>query len=975
MTADLARTTYDPTRHYRSVISQQGRVTLEADSNEAALIAAEALRLETLDIIGPTGTPDDGYKVGSGSGATGISVGPGTMYLGGWRLELDASVDLAKQPDWLDRQAATLTGDIAVALLVTEQSVCAVEDQALREVALGGPDSAARSRLMQHFLQGRIDGETCALGAAGIKALLNADGLTLDPASCEIVSSAGLQAGFVPGPNKADPCKPAAAGGYLGADNQLVRVTVVAYDATVQNGTLLWGWNNASLLYRAAATDARTLTLSSVPVDEEHAPQAQQAVEILRSQANLGDGNFIAAPEGFVTTLAQGYSFDTGVILLADALPPLYQSDTNPLFVRLWQATVPFNAGQATPLDATSGITVAITLPALPSHIGLRPFWRFAVRPSTPVQIWPQRYQDAPQSPEGPRQWLTDLAVVRRTESGATVLADCRIPFKPLTVHDGGCCSLVLGPADVAARGGLQAVMDSLAGTKSSVSLRAGRYNLPAPLVLTRTHAGLTLEGCGPNALLVPVATDMSVFGYGMVVLDNAPSITLRHLTFEIATIPAGAADLAVRPSWNVGVLAGASAQVTVEHCNFAMHPASAHAFGAGLFALGACPGLAVRRCGFTATSFKDGTFLFGVAALALPNNTTTNIGDAEISDNLFQKLAGAVGVFADFGVVRCNGNRVEECGMGMLFASRNLSAATDVAQRSLAAGTQANAGLVQSLKAGFQAPVLAGALSIAEEFATRIPPPAPPAPVSNDTLRVLLQDITTRGSAAFSALSEAQTMTQATGAAAVQSAPAVPAAAPTSAAAAPPTNAVSSATTAFLGAAATPAVQNAERAQTSPSAPAASTVADPLVASLLAIQAVSLSAEILGAAQTAALHISGNDITLAAGANPGVGVTTLFSPGDSTCAVLLNANRVTTANAQSAGAALLYPGATVVSGNIFMQGGTDGTDAVPALALLAEKNALVEVMANVVHSKTLVLPPRGTAAATTSWDFLNTVR
>ena len=65
MAADLARITYDPTRQYRSVITQQGRVTLEADNNEAAIIAGEALRLETIDIVGPTGTPDDGYKVGA----------------------------------------------------------------------------------------------------------------------------------------------------------------------------------------------------------------------------------------------------------------------------------------------------------------------------------------------------------------------------------------------------------------------------------------------------------------------------------------------------------------------------------------------------------------------------------------------------------------------------------------------------------------------------------------------------------------------------------------------------------------------------------------------------------------------------------------------------------------------------------------------------------------------------------------------
>ncbi len=341
----------------------------------------------------------------------------------------------------------------------------------------------------------------------------------------------------MPGPASTDPCTPAAAGGYLGADNQLVRVTVTAYNATTNTGTLLWGWNNASLLYRASMTNPQTLTLTSVPVDEEHAPQLGQAVEILRCRSNLTDGNYIAAPEGFVTTLTQAYSFDTGTLGLADALPAAYQADKNPLFVRLWQASVPFTAGQVTPLDSVSGITVTITLPALPTSIALRPFWRFSVRPSTPVQIYPQRYQETPQPPDGPRQWMTDLAVVQAQTSGSTLLANCRVPFKPLTLQTGACCSLVLGPNDVDGRGGLQAVMDSLAGTRSSVALLPGTYTLPQPLLLLAQHSGLTLEACGPGVVLTASASNLTAFLFGMIVLDAAANVIVRGLSFTIPNV------------------------------------------------------------------------------------------------------------------------------------------------------------------------------------------------------------------------------------------------------------------------------------------------------------------------------------------------------------------------------------------------------------------------------------------------------
>jgi len=229
---------------------------------------------------------------------------------------------------------------------------------------------------------------SCASWAAAWVAPAAQDGVTLDPDTLALVSSARLQVGFVAPQGNADPCSPSAQGGYLGADNQLVRVTVIAFNAAKNIGTLLWGWNNASFQYRATPSDPLTLTLSGTPVDNEHAPQQGQAVEILRAQTDLGDGNIVAAAEGFVTTLAQGYSFDTGVIGLIDPLPSDYMADKRPLIVRLWQASVPFSSGQPTsPLDAGSGLTVTVSMTALPSQIAARPFWHFAVRPNTPSVI------------------------------------------------------------------------------------------------------------------------------------------------------------------------------------------------------------------------------------------------------------------------------------------------------------------------------------------------------------------------------------------------------------------------------------------------------------------------------------------------------------------------------------------------------------------------------------------------------------
>ena len=89
MATDRIRRSYDATRMYRRVVAQQGRVTVEADANEADEIRLDESRAELIDIIGPTGTPDDGFKISlPGGGDLDFAIAPGTLYVGGVRVEL-----------------------------------------------------------------------------------------------------------------------------------------------------------------------------------------------------------------------------------------------------------------------------------------------------------------------------------------------------------------------------------------------------------------------------------------------------------------------------------------------------------------------------------------------------------------------------------------------------------------------------------------------------------------------------------------------------------------------------------------------------------------------------------------------------------------------------------------------------------------------------------------------------------------------
>jgi len=986
MVADIARVTYDPSRQYRSLVSQQGRVTLEADNNESVTLQSEALRHETIDIVGPLGTPDKGFALGSGTGPGGVTIGAGTLYLGGWRLENHKTFDLSSQPDWLDAPAFTATsGDFVVALLLTETTVTAFEDRALREVALGGPDTAARTRLMQRYLRLASSGATCAAGATSVAALLTADGVTLDKA-LELHSTARLQAGFVTSWTKTDVCLPKASGGYLGADNQLVRVTVTSYDSTKKTGTLLWGWNNASLVYRATVgADGATITLTDAPVDFEHAPQQTHVVELLRTAKDFGRGNYVAELEGDVVAVSVAYSFDTQQFTIATPLPANspYITDQTPIFVRLWQGTQNFTAGQAETLDTTSDITVTITMDALPSAIAARPFWRFSVRPATPQKIYPQRYYDSPQPPDGPRQWLGDLGVISAQAKGSTLLADCVPSFNPLTNQQGGCCGLTLGPANVDARGGLQAVVDSLAGGPAVLSLKAGTYSLAAPLKLTAKHSGLTIEGCTGDVILAPGGTDMTPFSLGLILANAISGVALKRLTFAPKPFGLSANNLAGGdvPSVLFAVTIGAATTFAIEDCQFKLAAPSPYVIGAGLLVLGGTQGVRLRRNVFagstTSTTTQGNGALFGVWAASSSQNVSISLDQWEIVDNQFSGLAYGVAAYAQLGAVVCRDNVVAANAGGLVFIEANIADTLGYANEAANDQTNAQIGAVAT-----------GALN-SDRFSDLIDKAglipkadfvvAPPA-LTDAALQALKVQLASVGAAAYHGALLGKSATTAANAA---PAPTTGAAAPPAAnipAAAPGANAVLAPTPAP----ATPAAATAAAATAATSTPAATGAGPPATAApgptdvYEKVKTLSAYAEAQQPNLTPMLRFTGNDVTLSAGSYPcWVGIAALLSI-KAPSSVMVCGNRSLVPTTASFACALVLEAGAVVTGNLFgqLQAATDTRTLQPAFGLLAGTPEIM-VGANLISRSEYVFPAAGNArtalGATTSWDFLNT--
>jgi len=553
MATDVARVSFDPARSYRGVVPQQGRVSLEAEQNEQRVIDADERRKELLDIVGPAGTPDDGYAI---SGGVDFTIGAGTMYVGGLRVELDEDITYSKQPDWLDHPGFDIGEKTRehIVLLLQDTDVTAVEDPALYEVALGGPDGAARTRLLQHVERLRTEADTCADALAQDVKLWDQDGLTFDPATMQLQSDSRLLVTWEGDPEPANPCEPSGTGGYLGAENQLIRIqiTAVGRDGTLD---LIWGYDDASFLYRVSADASANpvLTLDRTPSDDYHRPRAGQAVQALRATADLQgtDGvieGYVAALGGEVAVLTAPYDPDTKTVQFPAPLPSDYldQNENPQLFLRIWEEQLT-GLQLGTPVSLTgTGMQVTITSTTNgPLHVD--DFWCVGVRPSTPTTVYPVRYLRTPQPPDGPHLWVCPLAVIEWDHEELVVLEDCRNHFKPLTELDSeGCCTIEVRASDAAADR-LQALIDrATAGRivseragRVTVCFAPGRYELAEPLVLRKNHSNLTLRGCNDAAVITVRPGDEAAFGHGLIVLVDVDNVTITGFEFELPQVPA----------------------------------------------------------------------------------------------------------------------------------------------------------------------------------------------------------------------------------------------------------------------------------------------------------------------------------------------------------------------------------------------------------------------------------------------------
>ena len=334
MKADLTLNSFDPFKHFSSVLMQQGRVQLDADWNSEGAILLHYLRLLAADIIGSQGTSDEGFKILTApSSATGdVLINAGSYYVDGIRCELESTplqivvtdvtnnkviVDLwtvdeiafqtgqyvnlvfasstgtaqivaidyairtltldllptgvnnndsgtlarlttyLSQPDLPDAQQ--LTSPSLLYLDVWERLITCLEDDSIREVALNGPDTAARTRVVWQ-VKALPQQSTC----------MAQQDLT---GKFQPWDRGYLRARVRPNAASTDPCIVSPSSAYYGPENQLYRVEINRGSGDASGPpTFKWSRENGAVVFPivklAPGSGQSTVTLANLGRDD-----------------------------------------------------------------------------------------------------------------------------------------------------------------------------------------------------------------------------------------------------------------------------------------------------------------------------------------------------------------------------------------------------------------------------------------------------------------------------------------------------------------------------------------------------------------------------------------------------------------------------------------------------------------------------------------------------------------------------------
>lgn len=296
MKGDFTRITYNDRKHYSLLLMQQGRVQLDADWNEQAIIQWLNLQKLAEDLIGEHGGPNDGFKIeprveGDSEVTSDFMIKRGRYYVEGVMCENDVPCPFTDQRDYpiLEGDGIQKPGIYLVYLHVWWRHITTVEDDYIREVALMGPDTATRVKTVwQVKVLGPVTPpENIKENYEVFKELLGD----------ETKRSTGmLKARAIVQDENEDPCIIPPDNRYRGAENQLYRVEIHrggrAYNPddhiTEENcATFKWSRENGSVVFPIKELNGDIVTLEHLGRDSRFGLKEDDWVEVVDDDYEL----------------------------------------------------------------------------------------------------------------------------------------------------------------------------------------------------------------------------------------------------------------------------------------------------------------------------------------------------------------------------------------------------------------------------------------------------------------------------------------------------------------------------------------------------------------------------------------------------------------------------------------------------------------------------------------------------------------
>ena len=563
MKGDISADLHAPAKRYSGVRAQQGRVVTDADFNAAMDVVDDALEALVRSLICAAGTPDGGFGITSAMPADAtladlttqptldFTIAPGSYVLGGRALVTPQPQQFLNQNDWIAQvldpsvlPPAPADGRVDLVYLESiVHPVRAVEDREIQERALGSADTTTRLRpqLKVRVEPGTVD--ECVVAMQGLRATLAGSGGTFDRGlpvpddGTELFSNARLSVALQGPGEVTDPCAPRGLSGYLGAENQTIRVMLT--------GTgFVWAYDHGEPLYRVQVDEDEILFLTQ-PRDPVLYPGTDRVIEILPWDTLLSNGEKAAAPLGHRARLTGEYNPATGRVSYDGSLPAGWQTwltaldasldglDDEPpryFYARIWEA--PAGGGTDQPIGAgvalaQSGIQLTFSGTGFAGD-----YWTVSVRPDAPELVVPWELLDpAGAAPIGPRRFYAPLALMTWSvgvDGAATAqIDDCRNRFRRLCQVK-GCCTYQVGDGRTTFGefNDIQAAVEALPSEGGEICLLPGVHEGRVDL---RGLTGITIHGCGPRTVVTPPDTGPTA----LFQLSGAVNLVMRDFSIR----------------------------------------------------------------------------------------------------------------------------------------------------------------------------------------------------------------------------------------------------------------------------------------------------------------------------------------------------------------------------------------------------------------------------------------------------------